>query len=196
MSRTLGFSFARRVRQVAYPLAIIVILGALLAWFQPAQGSWKLWTALGAMGLLGLGVAKFLLDGKRALTLDDDFVSRAGVTVPFAAAQLELRVRPGAQGLVVSEVLVWMPVDRAPGKLDVRFDPSLEDFDEAVAAVVAKVPEERVVVSALGSADVRDERREEVLSRFRPPPPPEPTPIERALALLGKPKLVPPSKRN
>jgi hypothetical protein len=53
-----------------------------------------------------------------------------------------------------------------------------------------------VVVTALGSADVRDERREAVLERYRPPPPPEPTPIERALAMLGKPKLVPPSQRN
>jgi hypothetical protein len=196
MSQTLRFNLARRVRQVAYPLAIIVGLGVLLAVYQPAPGSWKLWTALAAMGLLGLGAAKFVLDGRQPLTLEADGVHRAGVSVPFAAAHLELRVQAGAQGPSVNEVIVWMPVDRAPGKLDVRFDPSLDGFDEAVTAVLAQVPEERVVVTALGSADVRDERREAVLERYRPPPPPEPTPIERALAMLGKPKLVPPSQRN
>jgi len=196
MSQTHNFNFARRVRQVAYPLGIIVLLGVLLAVFRPPLSSWKLWSAVAAMALLALGVAGFLLDARSPLSLDEDQVSRAGVVVPFAAAQLELRIRSGSNGPRVVEVIVWMPVARAPGKLCVRFDPSLDDFDGAIKAVVAKVSEERVEVSAVGSADVRDERREAVLRRYRPLPPPEPTAIEKALAALGKAKLVPPSQRN
>ncbi|MHB8874139.1 MAG: hypothetical protein ACYC8T_10670 [Myxococcaceae bacterium] len=200
MNESFEFSLVKRLGGVRYPLAVITLVAVLLAVFRPPLSSWKLWGGLLAISLMAVRVLQFLFEARGPVILSDVGVTRSGRTVPFHSAQLELKVMGRSGGPRVEEVVLWTPRSEGDGRLGVGFDHSLEGFERAVLAVVSRVPEMRIVVSALDSADVRDERREAVLEKFRPaePAPVELTAAQKALEAIGRPLLgaPPPGKKN
>ncbi len=165
MAETFRFSPVKRVVGARYPLAVMASLAAALAWVSPAWTSWYPWAAAGVLAVLALRVAQHLAAGRHPITVDEVGVTRAGHVVPYADAQLELKVR-GRASPRVAEVVLYT-AEAAGGGREVGFDRSLDRFDRAVGAVVVRVPELRIVVSTLDNADVRDARREAVLSKYR-----------------------------
>ncbi|MBI3185309.1 MAG: hypothetical protein HYZ28_24485 [Myxococcales bacterium] len=191
MRQVYTFTFAKRLGGVRYPIVISVALGGLLAWRQPPLESWKLWLLLAVIAFMLLRIAEFMLGGTRQLVVTDTALLRSGRAVQFDSAELELRTTLRRGELVVSEVVLWGPEGQGR-RLGVGFDWSLNDFEQAVREVVGRVPEERIVVSAPAVKDVRDERREKVLSPLRGGT----TPAQRAMAALGRPGgLAPPPKK-
>lgn len=190
MKEVFTFSFSRRLYGIRYPLLIAVALSLVLAWVRPSLDSWKLWVPAAFILFMLVRVFQFMRGGANAVTVTDEGLTRSGRTAEFKSASLELRVPLGPGEPEVVELVLWLPPDPKGNRLGVGFDRSLDDFERAVREVMGRVPEARVTVSAPGAEDVRDERREKVLSRYRKAP----SAAIRALASLGKPSIAPPKK--
>jgi hypothetical protein len=191
MNDVYTFNFVKRLGGVRYPLILAFAFLALIAVFQPPVSSWKFWVLAALTVLMVARTAQFVLEGTKTVTLTETGVTRMGRTVNFHGAELELRTMLTKLEPKVYQVVLWAPRGEGGGRIGVGFDSSLNDFDKAVRHLVGRVPEMRVVVSAPGDADVRDDRREKVLAPFRG----ELTPAQRALASLGRPSLAPPQRK-
>jgi hypothetical protein len=156
---TYAFSLRRRWRVLAPVLWVEAGLLALLAW----RGTWSWRTAAvgGVVALLAVRVATYLWGARRPVVLAKGQLSRGDKCVSLAHAQLELRTLPHQNHLRPNEVIV-----RAEERV-VTFDVSLERFEDALRELLTQVSADRVSVTAPGEADVRDLRREQVLSAAR-----------------------------
>ena len=191
METTFTFNSSRRWKHALLLLAIAAVIAlpvALLAlgvhalfWVGVVIPAWIAWR----------GVA-YLSGGQEALTFDARGMTRSGVMVPWDAAELELRIAARSGGeLELEQVILWPPHRPDRERVGVGFDDSLDRFDEAIRTLSARVPEMRIRVSTATERDVRDDRRELVLSRYRP------SAAERALMDLGRSALsTPPHLRN
>ncbi len=185
------FNSARRWKHAALLVAIAAVIAlpiVLLAlgvhplfWIGALVPAWVAWRGV-----------TYLSGGKEALVLDAGGMTRSGVTVPWDAAELELRIasrsdeQPG-----IEQVILWPPHRPDRERVGVGFDDSLDRFDEAVRALTLRIPEMRIRVSTATERDVRDGRREQLLGRYRP------SAAERALMDMGRSALsAPPRLRN
>lgn len=190
MNTTYGFNWKKRLRGAAWPLGIALALGALLAAYGTV-GTWRFYLLLSLIAVTLLRASGYLYWASRAVKLDATGITRSGKTVPFHSAELELRTTERGGLLHITELVLWGTRDGDGKREGVGFDDSLERFEDAVRAIVARMPESRVVVSAVGEPNLSDPRREEVLAKLRP------SAAERALQELGRAALsVPPHLRN
>lgn len=190
--RVFRFTLMGRFKLAKYPLALSVILVALLA-FSMRFGTWTFWLVLGIAGLLFVRSLLYLFKGNARIVIADEGIERYGLVARFEGAKVTLRTKKEGSVAVVEDVVVRgapLPNGATPS---VVFDRTLEDFVAAVEAVVMHVPDEDIEVLCLGQPLLTPEEKAAILAPFKGDP------VQRALAQLGRPGAMaslPPHLRN
>lgn len=189
--QTFNFSKKGRLRLAIWPLLVGVVLAALAS-FVVERGSWKFWlVAMAAVFLIARALA-YLVRPRADVIITDDRIVRDARVAPFEGAKVTLRTKKEGAVDVVMDVLVEgraMPNGSIPS---VVFDRTLENFAQAVQAVLVHVPDANIHVISDGEPELSADQKDAVLAPFRG------NAVERALAQLGRPGSlnVPPHLRN
>lgn len=190
MAQVYRYSMKGKLRRAAPLLAIAVALLVVLALYG-RFGSWSFFVVAMLSGFLFVRSALYLFGGGAELHISEEGISRHGIGILFASAKVTLRTAKEKDAEVIQDVLIEGPPLPTGTVPSVVFDRSLENFLDAVRAVLVHIPDKQVTVLSRGAPAFSEEEKLAVLAPFRG------SAVERALAQLGKPTItVPPNLRN
>ena len=162
-AQTFRFRWKARLRTAASPLVLALLLGCGALWRQldGARLPWILWS-LAAFFLIR--AATWVAWARYPVELRADGLEYAGTRVPYPGAHLHLTMS-ALGGL--RDVRVQAREDAKGRRPTVRFDTSLERFDEVVRQLLLNIPSDAVTVAGPTNRPLGPEAREKALAPYQ-----------------------------